>query len=170
LLIILVFAPMHNPLKLLFKDALDELALQGHLYYVRQSYPRGKSSKVKEAFLLTPYCNVEAATEHMQAIAHDQRKQLYNIEDPLHKEKLYTAASQPQGYHVYLNRLRDREWQPDAQLVACIKKYINLYTGWKPGKNTQIDVELTLLFGELLINLQHGKDTRQISLNDLEKI
>lgn len=29
-------------------------------------------------------------------------------------------------------------------------------------------VELTLLFGELLINLQHGKDTRQISLNDFK--
>lgn len=161
---------MHNPLKLLFKDALDELALQGHLYYVRQSYPRGKTAKVKEALLLTPYCDVEAATQHMNAISQDHRRLIYNIEDPLHKEKLYTAATQPEGYRVYLNRLRDREWQPDAQLVACIKKYINLYTGWRPGRSTQIDVELTLLFGELVINLQHGKDTRQISLNDLEKI
>jgi hypothetical protein len=161
---------MHNPLKLLFKDALDELALQGHLYYVRQSYPRGKTAGVKEAFLLSPYCEMEAATQHMQAIAQDQRRQLYNIADPPDKEKLYTAAAQPEGYRVYLNRLRDREWQPDAQLVACIKKYINLYTGWKPGKSTQINVELTLLFGELLINLQHGKDTRQLSLDDLEKM
>ena len=161
---------MHNPLKLLFKDALDELALQGHLYYVRQSYPRGRTAKVKEALLVTPYCDMEAATLHMQAIAQDHRKLIYNLEDPLDKEKLYTAATQPQGYHVYLNRLRDHEWQPDAQLVACIKKYINLYTGWRPGRNTQIDVKLTLLFGELIINLQHGKDTRQISLNDLEKI
>ncbi len=168
--ITLVYAPMHNPLKLLFKDALDELTLQGHRYYVRQSYPRGRTSKIKEAFLLTPYREAEDADLHMQAIAADHRRQRYNITDPLDRNKLYIAASQPNGYHVYLNHLREREWQPDAQLTACIKKYINLYTGWKPGRNTQIDVRLTLQFGELLINLQHGKDTRQISLNELEKI
>jgi hypothetical protein len=161
---------MHNPLKLLFKDALDELAKQGHLYYVRQSYTRGKTSQVKEAFLVTPYCDMETAAVHMQAIAHDHRKLIYNIEDPLQKEKLYTAALQPEGYRVYLNRLKDREWKPDAQLVANIKKYIRLYTSWKPGKGSQINAELTLVFGELIINLQHEKDTRQISLNDLEKI
>lgn len=161
---------MHNPLKLLFKDALDELAAQGFQYFVRQSYARGKTSKIKEAFLITPYNTLEEATLHLQAIAPDNRKLLYDIQDPIQKEKLYTAASQPEGYRIYLNRLKDHEWKPDAQPVASIKKYINLYTGWKPGIGTQINVELTLLFGELLINLQHGKDTRQISLNDLENM
>lgn len=161
---------MHNPLKLLFKDALDELAKQGHLFFVRQSYARGKTPQVKEAFLVTPYCDSATAEAHIQAIAHDHRKLVYDITDPLQKEKLYTAASQPNGYLVYLNHLKDREWKPDAALVANIKKYIRLYTGWSPGRNTHINVELTLLFGELVINLRHEKDTRQISLNDLEKI
>jgi hypothetical protein len=161
---------MHNPLKLLFKDALDELVRQGNLYFVRQSYVRGKGPQVKEAFLVTPYSTLEEASQHMDAIQSDHRKLLYDIQDPLQKEKLYTAASQPQGYKIYLNRLKDREWKPDAQLVARIKKYINLYTGWSLGKGAEINVELTLLFGELLLNLQHGKDTRQLSLNDLEKM
>ena len=161
---------MHNPLELLSKDALDELVRQGNLYFVRQSYVRGKGPQVKEAFLVTPYTTQEEASQHMDAIQPDHRKLLYDIQDPLLRQKLYTAAWQPQGYRIYLNRLKDREWKPDAQLVARIKKYINLYTGWSPGKGAGINVELTLVFGELLLNLQHGKDTRQISLNDLEKM
>jgi hypothetical protein len=161
---------MHNPLKLLIKDALDELAAQGSRYFVRQSYPRGKTARLKEAFLITPYTAIESATEHLQAIQPDPRKLIYDIQDPIQREKLYTAATQPQGYGVYLNRLKDHEWKPDAELVVRVKKYISMYTGWKPGRSTQINVELTLLFGELHLNLQHGKDTRQISLNDLEKL
>jgi len=161
---------MHNPLQLLFREALDELLLQGHAYFIRQSYPRGRTdASIKEAFLLTPYKDPDTARLHLEAIRQDPRKLLYNALDPPQREKLYKAAAQPAGYRVYLNRLKDREWKPPAHLVAGIRQYI-ARAGWRPGRGKAINAELALHFGELIIKLQNGDREIQISLNDLEKI
>jgi hypothetical protein len=167
---------MHNPLVLLFKEALDELIAQGHYYYIRQSYPRGKTASVREAFLITPYTTYEQAGRHYEAIKYDRRKYLYLVDEnkfdklsaEWEKEKLYVAATQPEGYRVYLNRLKDRTWKCPAELGASIKSYINRKTHWKP-RGADIDVSLSLQFGELIINLQYQGDTLRVKLDEIEK-
>jgi hypothetical protein len=167
---------MHNPLVLLFKEALDELIAQGHYYYIRQSYPRGKTVDVREAFLITPYTTYEQANKHYEAIKYDRRKYLYLIDEnkfdklsvEWERDKLYVAATQPEGYRIYLNRLRDRSWKCPADLGARIKGYINQKTHWKP-RGADIDVGLSLQFGELIINLQYQGDTLQVKLEEIEK-
>lgn len=167
---------MHNPLVLFFKEALDELIAQGHYYYIRQSYPRGKTPAVREAFLITPYTTYEQATKHYEAIKYDHRKYLYAIDESKFERpgvewergKLYTAANQPAGYHIYLNRLKDRSWKCPAELGASIKSYIKRNTHWNP-RGSDIDVGLSLQFGELIINLQCQGDTLQVKLDEIEK-
>ena len=167
---------MHNPLVLLFKEALDELIAQGHCYYIRQSYPRGKAPAVREAFLITPYTSFEQANKHYEAIKYDRRKYLYLIDDnkfdkisvEWERGKLYTAATQPEGYHVYLNRLKDRTWKCPAELGASIKGYIRRNTHWQT-RGADIDVGLSLQFGELIINLEYQGDKLQVKLDEIEK-
>ncbi|WP_298737438.1 hypothetical protein [uncultured Chitinophaga sp.] len=167
---------MHNPLVLLFKEALDELIAQGHYYYIRQSYPRGKTAGVREAFLVTPYTTYEQANKHYEAIKSDRRRYLYLVDDgkydkwsvEMERKKLYVAATQPEGYRVYLNRLKDRSWKCPAELGAKIKGYIKRNTHWKP-RGADIEVGLSLQFGELVVNLEYQGDKVKVRLDEIEE-
>ena len=158
---------MHNPLKLLFKDALDELKKLNYVYYVRQTYERGKTGALQEAFLITPYLEKEHADKHFNAIEGDQRRMIYDISNPLHEERLYNAATQPEGYRIYLNRLRDREWQPDVAVANSCKNYIKRVLKW-PMKSG-IDISLGMQFGELTIKFDNGSQNQEIPLKEVEK-
>lgn len=169
---------MHNPLVLFSIEALDQLRKEEHYYFVRQSYPRGMKPSFREAFLITPYVTLEDAQKHYDAIKFDKRKWLYNIgEDKLDSlsvgwqlERLYTAATQPEGYLVYLNHLKDKEWKVPDELVSHIKKYIRRNTSWKPGGGQEINVTLSLQFGHFIIKLQYGGDKLQVPLDEVEKL
>ncbi len=74
-----MFVVRYNPLALLTKVYLDRLIQEGHIFFVRQSYPRGLAMGTKEAFLFTPYNNVFSVNRHIKAIREDPRALVYNI-------------------------------------------------------------------------------------------
>lgn len=162
---------MHNPLSILRAPVLDGLIQAGHLYFVRQSYPRGMVKNIKESLLITPYKSAGEANLHYNAIISDPRRYIYSIYHPGDKEKMYHAASQPEGYCVYIALLKDREWKPGHSFVAALRRYMRLH-GSSPDGRVSLSAELSIRFGELFINLKrHLKDDDfKIPLSEIEKI
>ena len=161
---------MHNPLAILRANVLDGLIQAGHVYFVRQSYPRGMQQHIKESFLLTPYRSAAEANDHYKAIAADRRRYIYSLYHPGDKEKLYHAAGQPEGYGVYIALLKDREWKPGHLFTAAIKRYMRLHGGSSPAGREHLSAELFIRFGELFITLKRSKeDEIKIPLSEIEK-
>lgn len=166
---------MYNPLKLLSVDILADLIMRNHFYFVRQSYPRGKTPYVKEAFLITPYKTWDKANEHYIAIKYDRRKYLYNLNpadgDLLSrdsdKEKLFTAARQPEKYKVFIDKLQDKRWTPPKPLHEQIHHHLS-HIGWA-HMNNKIDAKLSFDFGRLIVRFTCKQRKDEIYLDDLEK-
>lgn len=159
---------MHNPFALLDKVLLDGLISAGHIYFVRQSYARGKDPRMKEVFLFSPYYSKTLALEHYEAIAEDPRRYIYAA--LAEQEKLYRAAAQPSGYLVYVPLLKERTWKPSYNMSAKIKRYITSEANWKPERKDEVHAELVVQFGELFINLKLNQEEIKVPLSDIEKL
>lgn len=157
---------MHNPLTPLFPKVVETLIDHGFKYFVRQSYPRGKTGDIKEAFLLTHYRELHEANAHFLTIRFDSRKYLYSISNAEEKARLMVAASQPEGYKVFVALIKDREWRPPHDLGRKVKSYLRSHGA---GSDRNINITLSLQFGELILNIQAGVTTLNIPLADVEK-
>lgn len=166
---------MYNPLKLLSVDILAAMIMRKHMYFVRQSYPRGIAPGVKEAFLITAYETWEKANEHYIAIKYDNRKYLYNINPESgdmisrnnDKEKIFAAARQPAGYKIFIDQLEEKRWRPPKTLHMQIHRYLS-HLSWA-HMNNEIDVKLSLNFGQLIVKFTCKRYREEISLDALEK-
>lgn len=159
---------MHNPLALLSPQLVTSLQQHGFTVFVRQSYPRGKvHAEIREAFLITHYEDLSAAAEHMQHIATDPRKCLYQTNVPEEQEKLMIAAAQPEGYRVYVALLKDKKWKAPPRLQSDIKSYLRANTGWKV-KDGAIAADLYLHFGELMLKLANPSGQMNLLLSEVE--
>jgi hypothetical protein len=159
----------YNPLALLTAALVDESIQEGNIFFARQSYPRGLLMGTKEAFLFTPYNNMFQVTQHMKVNGQDPRAFVYDIRTTTDKQKLYIAASQPKGYAVYLNRLKDRKWECPRKLQNRLERFAmdsgmgELYT--------KVDFQFCLSFGKLVFKLHNHRGLRkEISLDDLDKL
>lgn len=162
---------MHNPLALLREDLIDAMIQEGNTFYVRQTYLRGINhldENMKGAFLFTHYKDRQRAQAHVDSLRHDQYVKLYDVNQPSDKEKLYTAARQPEGYQVFAAVLKDREWKPPPQLANHIKNYISSKTNWKPRGKQSLSASLLLEFGELFLSLKSGEGELKVPLKDIE--
>ncbi|WP_346317368.1 hypothetical protein [Chitinophaga sp. YIM B06452] len=160
---------MHNPLSILRAMVLDGLIQAGHMYFVRQSYPRGMFKNIKESLLITPYKSAGEANHHYNAIVSDPRRYIYSVYHPGDREKLYYAASQPEGYGIYIALLKDREWKPGHSFTAAIRRYMRLHGGSRPDGRENLSAELSIRFGELFINLKRHQQELKIPLSEIEK-
>ena len=154
---------VHNPLAILQIALLDSLVQAGHTYFVLASYPRGMRPGVKESLLVSHYRTGYEASEHYAAIATDKRRRIYDMNNPADKEKLYHAATQPEGYAVYAALLRDKKWKPGPLLAAAIKRFMRANG---VGRES-LSADLFIRFGELFITL---KKDYHIPLSEIEKI
>lgn len=158
---------MHNPFALLDKVLLDGLISAGHIYFVRQTYARGKDPRMKEVFLFSPYYSKTLALAHYEAIPEDPRRYIYTLAE---QEKLYLAAEQPSGYRVYVALLNERTWKPSYDISAKIKRYIRSEANWKPERKDEVQATLFVQFGELFITLKLNQEEIKVPLSDIEKL
>ena len=162
---------MYNPLALLSELLLNALIQHGYKYFVRQSYPRGKDhfeDVIKETFIITPYKLLSEAESHLLHIS-DTRKYIYDSQQPADKSKLTTAASQPVGYRVFVDKLAAPRWEPPPDLHSKISNYLRVNTRWK-AKDASVDVALFIEYGELMLKISNGKQLFKIPLNEVERL
>lgn len=158
---------MYNPLALLENVYVDALIEKGYRVFVRQSYPRGLGPNIKEAFLFTPYKTLEDAQDHIMAIILEDRTEIYDINKPEQKARIYTAASQPAGYAVYINRLKGNSWNPPRPLKEQIHNYVKML-GWG-SRNMNIETTLSLQHGKLVVVFTNNGVREFASLDEIEK-
>ncbi|RBL88581.1 hypothetical protein [Chitinophaga flava] len=159
---------MHNPLVLLSAALVSALLREGFTIFVRQSYPAGESpsdAHIKEVLLITPYKDIGAANAHFQHIRFDRRKYIYQSFHPEEVEKLYTAASQPTGYKIYVALIAGDKQTPDAQLAPVVRQYISRHTQWPPEKT---NATLCLHYGDLYISLRYQHEELKVPLPAIE--
>ena len=161
---------MHNPFVLLSAKLLDSLIKAGNTHFVRQTYLRGKNGlhdHVRAAFLLSHYTIPHRAQTHFEALLSDPHRYLYDINEPEHLKKLYTAAAQPLGYKIF-TPLMQQPWKPSSEMAESIRKYINGNANWTPGRNDTLKADLFTQFGELFITLKFGIHEVKLPLADIE--
>jgi hypothetical protein len=163
---------MHNPFVLLTTRLLESLIKAGNIFFVRQTYNRGKNELDplnKAAFLFTHYKDYSRAKTHYDTLDNDPNKFLYIINEAEHYEKLFVAARQPDGFHIY-SPLVQQPWKPTPAIAAKIRTYINQNLHWTPTSTSSVKADLFIQFGELFITLKYGIHEVKLPLADIEKI
>jgi len=161
---------MHNPFVLLTTKLLESLIKTGNHFFVRQTYKRGKNQLDplnKAAFLFTHYTDYSRAKTHYDTLDDDPNRFLYNINEEEHYQKLFIAASQPDGFKIY-SPLMKQGWKPTPPIAARIRNYINQKLNWHLARADSVKADLFVQFGELFITLKCGIHELKLPLADIE--
>jgi len=164
---------MYNPYTILTPAILNAM-LRQPMYFVRQHYPRGRLlyDDEKTPFLLTHYgyheTDKERADRHMRLLYKDPYRFLYDSKNPEHLNKLIKAASQPDGYLVYINLL-PKKWKAGDILKTKIGKYVAAnFSWWQYSPADKLKVTLKERYGELFIALLWRGQKTEVLLEDIE--
>jgi hypothetical protein len=148
--------------------------LKQPMYFVRQHYPRGLPHGEDEVIplLFTHYMfhdtDKERAGRHMRLLMKDKYRFLYDSTDKLHFEKLKIAASQPEGYRVYINLL-PKKWKASDILKMRISSYVSAkMPWWNYSPKDKLNVTLKERYGELFIALLWRGQQTEVLLEDIE--
>ena len=167
------FNKMHNPYTLL-TPALLEAMLKQPLYFVRQHYARGQDVFRKKTIplLLTHYGQAEPdrerADRHLRLLGKDPYRFLYDSTETAHRQKLQTAAAQPEGYAVYINLL-PQTWKAPALLKMRIGQYVReKLPWWNYSPADKLKVTLKERYGHLFIALLWKGQQTEVLLEDIE--
>lgn len=164
---------MLNPYSILTPEILTAM-LKQPMYFVRQKYSRGTDifHEKNIPLLLTHYAHNETdrerAERHMRLLCKDAYRFMYDSNETLHLEKLYKAASQPQGCRIFINLL-PKEWKANDILKMKISKYVKeRLPWWNYSPADKLKVTLKERYGELFIALLWRGQQTEVLLDDIE--
>lgn len=164
---------MFNPTYPFTKDVLDATVKRGCLYFVRNTYQRlfdHFHEGIKGYFLITHYSDSGKANAHYNSIPNDGNRFLYDWNNEEHRQKLYIAASQPEGFKVYSTYfLPDYKERITNGLKDKINKYMFKNTEWKPGKGEVINLDLYMQYGSLYATMSYNTQKIKVKFDDIEK-
>ena len=164
---------MYNPFPLLNEALLRDQVAKGKRFFVRQTFARGMDGRLKAAFLLRAYPEVEKeqAEQHLSAIARDVNAFLYDAATAEHLERLQIAARQPFGYKVFYAAKKGVDWVLPPVYREKIRHYINRHhAGWRGNTaGEKIQVGLYEEFGELFIKFSYDRQEDSIPFDEIEK-
>ena len=163
---------MYNPLPLLTEALLQGMIDAGKRYFVRQTYFRGKESRLKAAFLFRGYeeGEKELAELHLRRIGSDPHAFLYDTMLAGHREKLVIAARQPFGYKIYYAGKKGIDWKPPPEYQEKMKHYIRKHhPGWRTVKDgEQIQIGLYEELGQLLLKFSFAGEEDTLPFDNIE--
>lgn len=165
---------MYNPYTLFTTEILMAMTRQP-MYFVRQYYTRGSNhpeDKSVTPLLLTHYIHHEVDTEranrHMRLLFKDHYRSLYDSTKTEHMEKLKIAASQPDGYRVYINLL-PKQWKASDAMKTKINLYMqNKLPWWRYSPADKLKVNLKERYGELYLGLLWKGHQAEVNLEEIE--
>ena len=164
---------MFNPLCLFSSELLDALVKAGQVYFVRQTYNRGKTildDDIKGFFLITHYPDLRGSKEHYEALINDGNRFLYEWSNPEHQTKLKIASAQPQGYKVFASLVMpDVKIRAEKVLKQKIKNYIDHKLKWHPGREDTVDFDMYPNFGEVFVTIKLRNQKIKVALEEIEK-
>ena len=163
---------MLNPYTLLTPAILDGM-LRQPMYFVRQYYKRG-TDPFDEGIplLLTHYihhpADIERSERHMRLLKMDKHRFLYDSTNPEHLERLRVAASQPAGFHIYINLL-PREWKATDGLKKKIREFmLQRFPEWTYSPSDRLKVTLKERYGELYLGFLWKGQQAEVNLDEIE--
>lgn len=139
----------------------------GHRFFVRQQAFRNRRDK--RHFLICHYNAYARAKEHFDVLADDPYRRLYCWEEEEDREKLRTAATQPEGFMIYTNTFVP-DWE--KQLTRPVKEKIKSYLktlGWKGGKKESITPQFFPYFGEIYVSLRLKSGEVRVRWDEIER-
>ena len=167
---------MYNPFPLLTPGLLRDQVAKGKRYFVRQYFPRGYDARLKAAFLLRAYEEIDKATaeQHFTAIANDPYAFLYDVTTQDHIVRLKTAATQPFGYKVFYAAKKGIDWKPPEAYREKMRHYIlRHHPGWRNTSATRgadpIEIGLYEEFGELFLKFSREDEHDTIPFDLIEQ-
>jgi hypothetical protein len=164
---------MYNPFPLLTPALLRDQVAKGKRYFVRQNFPRGYESRLKAAFLLRAYEEIDKPTaeQHLAALGRDPYAYLYDVAIQDHLVRLKTAATQPFGYKVFYAAKKGVDWKPPETYREKMRHYIRAqHPSWRPTRGTdQIEIGLYEEFGVLFLKFSFDDQHDTIPFDLIEK-
>lgn len=165
---------MLNPYTLLNPQVLTAM-LKQPMYFVRQEYKRGKcvgEHTEITSLLFTHYAHheidKERADRHMRLLMKDTYRFLYDSTNEEHRMKLMLAATQPNGYRIYINLL-PKKWKANDGLKRKISNYmLHKLSWWKFSPADKLKVTLKERYGELYIALLWKGQQTEVHLDEIE--
>lgn len=164
---------IYNPYTILTPGILDAM-LKQPMYFVRQYYERGSEICRGKSLplLFTHYghheTDKERAERHMRLLLKDTYRYLYDSTDPAHFEKLKMAATQPQGYRVYINLL-PKKWKANSSIKLKINQYVRMkLPWWNYSPADKLKVTLKERYGQLFIVLLWRGQKTEVLLEEIE--
>lgn len=164
----------YNPFVKFNADILDRLISSGVKYFVRQTYDRARDhfdGQTKGIFLLSHYKDVAAARNHFTTtIKYDSAKKIYDINQPYDLNSLAVAASQPEGYQVYIDLFSFEldKWQPPEPLAKKMERYLRS-SAWKAGGG-EISANINYQLGVIYVTFKRGTQVMKVDLTEIDKM
>jgi hypothetical protein len=173
---------MYNPFPLLTPGLLRDQVAKGKRYFVRQNFPRGYEGRLKAAFLLRAYEEIDKPTaeQHLAALAHrnpaegappDPYAFLYDVTIQDHLVRLKTAATQPFGYKIFYAAKKGVDWTPPESYREKMRHYIRRHhPDWRSAGGTDpIGIGLYEEFGELFLKFSREDEYDTIPFDLIEQ-
>lgn len=164
---------MNNPYSILTPEILNAM-LKQPMYFVRQQYERGKDIFYNDQvpLLLTHYghdeTDRERAERHMRLLLRDPYRFLYDSINPEHIEKLTMAASQPEGFRIFI-KMMPAKWKASDSLKMKISQYVRFkLPWWNYSPSDKLKVTLKERYGQLFISLLWRGQQTEVLLDDIE--
>ncbi|HLX91482.1 MAG TPA: hypothetical protein VKR32_07355 [Puia sp.] len=142
------------------------------VYFVRQTYLRGRQPGIRAAFLLRGYTLNEKslAEKHFSLLRDDSNSFFYDARIPDHLRRLEFAASQPAAFKIFYVGKTTMEWRPPPEYQKKTKYFLqNNFPDWRTtrGKN-KIWVGLFEEFGNLWLKFGFENEEHLIPFERIE--
>jgi hypothetical protein len=172
---------MYNPFPLLTPGLLRDQVAKGKRYFVRQNFPRGYEGRLKAAFLLRAYEEIDKPTaeQHLAALTRhpaegrspDPYAFLYDVAIQDHLVRLKTAATQPFGYKIFYAAKKGVDWKPPENYREKMRHYIRSHhPDWRSAGGTDpIEIGLYEEFGELFLKFSREDEHDTIPFDLIEQ-
>jgi hypothetical protein len=174
---------MYNPFPLLTPGLLRDEVAKGKRYFVRQNFPRGHEGRLKAAFLLRAYEEIDKPTaeQHLASLASqntgggalhgDPYAFLYDVTLRDHLVRLKTAATQPFGYRIFYAAKKGVDWKPPENYREKMRHYIRRHhPDWRGARGGDpIEIGLYEEFGELFLKFSREDEHDTIPFDLIEK-
>lgn len=112
--------------------------------------------------------DIERAHRHMRLLLKDKFRFLYDSTNTEHLQKLQLAASQPEGYHIYINLL-PKMWKPGDTLKRKLSGFMtHKLPWWQYSPADKLNVTLKERYGKLYLALLWKGQQTEVILEEIE--